>query len=295
MKKFTAFLLLLALLTLTITAFADDFGYYNYDTGWIWCVAGVVDKDIYHHDGRDEMIEYHYAKLSPEAYRFMHDLVFGYGTPIDDYDDNNEIMIYTSDSSINLDDYIGERIAFTGDAFEAMTIYHRRSIVVEVTEILDESVQIYPPAIDDYVDYLELIGLSPDDIINMYGEPGEREENIAEGEPYLEFIYRSASISFAIDDNGDWAVDGVSACRPCAIRMGDVYVSMDIKDARQALEKNGYYLEMTDSEGCSFYTNEFAAGGFCLVMVWEEDGLVSEISGWQGKTAEQLFAAGGGV
>jgi len=296
MKKFTAFLLLLALLTLTITAFADDFGYYYSDIGETWFVAGIVDMDIYHHDGRDEMIEYHYAKLSPEAYDFMRSLVFGDGAPVDEYGDNNEVMIYTSDGSINLDDYIGERIIFTGEAFEAMTIYHRRSIVVEVTAILSEPVQSGPPATNDYIDYLELIGFSPDYIVDMYGEPDEREEDIAEGERYLEYQYRNATISFALDDNGDWAVDGVLAYRPsCPIRMGDAYVSMEAQYARQALEKNGYYLEMTDSEGCSFFTNEFAAGGFCLVMVWEEDGLVSEISGWQGKTAEQLFATGGGV
>ena len=296
MKKFTAFLLFLALLALPAAALADDFGYYYNDVGETWFAAGIVDMDIYHHDSRDEMIEYHYAKLSPEAYGFMRRLVFGDDAPVDDYDDNNEIMIYSFNDSINLDDYIGERITFTGEAFEWMTIYHRRNIVVEVTAILNTPVQNSTPAINDYIDYLELIGLPPDYIESIYGEPDEREENIAEGEHYLEFRYRNATISFAMDDNGGWAVDGVLAHRPASpIRMGDAYVSMEAKYARQALEKNGYYLEMTDSEGCSFFTNEFAAGGFCLVMVWEEDGLVSEISGWQGKTAEQLFAAGGGV
>ena len=149
---------------------------------------------------------------------------------------------------------------------------------------------------DDYIDYLEHIGLTPENIENMYGEPDEREDDIAEGEPYLEFRYRNATISFAVDDKGDWAVDGVIAHRPSSpIRMGDAYVSMEAQYARQALEKNGYILEMTDSEGCLFFTNEFVIDGFCLVMVWEEDGLVSEISGWQGKTAELLFATGGGV
>ena len=296
MKKFTALLMLLALLALTVTAFADDYGYDYNDMGEIWYVTGTVDMDIYLHDGRNEMIEYHYAKLSPDAYGFMRNLVFGDGAPIDEDGDNNEVMIYSFDDNINLDDYIGERITFTGEAFEAMTIYHRRSIVVEVTAILDEPIQNGPPATNDYIDYLELIGFSPDYILNMYGEPDEREEDIAEGERYLEYQYRNATISFALDDNGDWAVDGVLAYRPsCPIRMGDAYVSMEAQYARQALEKNGYCLEMTDSEGCSFFTNEFVTGGFCLVMVWEEDGLVSEISGWQGKTAEQLFATGGGV
>ena len=150
--------------------------------------------------------------------------------------------------------------------------------------------------VSDYIDYLELIGLSPEHIENMYGEPDEEVAHITEDGPYLAYHYRNAIISFALDDNDDWAVEGVSAYRPsCPIRMGDVYISMEVQYARQALEKNGYCLEMTDSEGCSFFTNEFAEGGFCLVMVWEEDGLVSEISGWQGKTAEQLFATGGGV
>jgi len=287
---------LLGLLLIPSSVFAEDYGYYYNDIGEAWFVTGTVDMDIYHHEGRDEMIEYHYAKLSPEAYGFMRRLVSGDGAPYDEYGDNHEIMIYAFDESIDLDRYIGERITFTGDAFEAMTIYHRRSIVVEVTAVLNDPAQGGAPAAGGYVDYLEIIGLSPDGIKGMYGEPDEVEDNVAEGERYLEYRYRNASVSFALNDKGNWAVDGALAYRPDSpIRMGDVYVSMNAYYARQALEKNGYYLEMVDSEGCAFYTNEFIEGGFCLVMMWKEDGLVSEISGWQGRTAEKIFATGGGV
>jgi hypothetical protein len=292
MQKLIIFLMVLALLTLPAIAFSDDFGYDNGDNGETWFVTGTVEMGVYHHDGRNEMIEYYYAQLSAEAYGFLRRLASGDGAPGSDYGDDNEVMIYTFDESINLRDYIGERITFSGEAFEGMTIYHRRSIVVEVTAILSEHDQINTQAKDGFIDYLELIGLSPAYIMSIYGEPGEYEEDIAEGERYLEYRYRNATISFAMNNIGDWSVDGVLAHRPASpIRIGGAYVSMEAKYARLVLEKNGYCLEMTDSEGCSFFTNDIATGGFCLVMVWEEGGLVSEISGWQGKTAERLFAA----
>jgi len=295
-RRFLPFFLIFALLIPSASALAEGFGYYYDAIGEAWFVTGTVDMDIYQHGDRDEMIEYHYAKLSPEAYGFMRRLVSGDGAPYDEYGDNQEIVIYAVDEGIDLDEYIGERITFAGDAFEGMTIYHRRSIVVEVTAILDAPARDDTPVAGEYLDYLEIIGLSPETIRGMYGQPDEIEDNVAEGERYMEYHYRNASISFAPDGRGNWAVDGATAHRPdSAIRVGDVYVSMIAKYAQQALEKNGYYLEMINSEGCAFYTNDFVEGGFVLVMIWEDGGQVSEISGWQGRMAEQLFAAGGGI
>jgi len=126
---------MLLLITLPAHA-AGDFGFFDSDMGEIWYATGRVDMDIFYHDGRDEMIEYHYVKLSKEAYDFVYWLAEGIEAPPGEDDEACEVMIYTLDENFNLDDYIGDDITFTGEVFEWMTIYHRRHIVVEITSVL---------------------------------------------------------------------------------------------------------------------------------------------------------------
>jgi len=137
MKKMLA-VVLLALLLIPYPALAEepDYGFFDSDMGEIWFVAGVLDMDIYYHEGRDEMIEYYYVKLSPEAYNFVYWFADGIEAQPGPDDTAHEVMVYTFDENYDLDDYIGDIVCFTGDVFEAMTIYHQRHIVVEIDAIL---------------------------------------------------------------------------------------------------------------------------------------------------------------
>lgn len=139
-------------------------------------------------------------------------------------------------------------------------------------------------------DYLNFIGLTPGDIEAMYGQPEETEENVAEGVPYLEYRYRNACISFMPDEDDAWVADGVINYRPeSPITIGGVGVGMDSHSAEEALLDNGYQYETTDYSDYMYYIKTDESGGLCLVMIFVDENLVSEVSGWYGATADAIL------
>jgi len=284
--------LLIVFLMIPIMAMAEDYGFFDSDMGEIWYVTGTVDMDIYHHDGRDEMIEYHYVKLSPEAYDFVYWLSDGIESPPGKEDAACEVMIYTLDENYNLDDYIGDEITFTGFPFEASTIYHRRHIVVELTAVLYASSgrSTPKPVSVDYLDYLEIVGLSPEIIRAMYGEPDQQVEEVVWDTDYLTYNYYDVSVVFIKNPSDKWEVCSAAVYVPDSpVRMGDVFVGMTQENAQKALFRNGYYYEMTDASNRNYFIGEIKPGGMNLVLLRFENGVVVTMSGWFGITAENAI------
>lgn len=97
-------------------------------------VRGIVEQGIFYHDGRNEWITYYFVQLSPKQYQFYYDRIDGI-TPEPSEDSRCEVQV-TGYGSVNLSGYVGKEIVFIGSAYEGHTIYHRRHIVIQVTEIV---------------------------------------------------------------------------------------------------------------------------------------------------------------
>ncbi len=145
-------------------------------------------------------------------------------------------------------------------------------------------------------DYVEIAGRwTATDVENAYGEPIEKEEDVAEGTPYMAYYYQNATISFMAADEG-WLVDGVTNYRPASpVTTGGVSVAMNSYDAEEALVDNGYSYQKTDANDYMYYTGTDSGGNFCLVMLWIDENLVGEAQGWWGVTAENIYNMDGGV
>ena len=138
MRKIIPLLLILAVIIPTFAS-GEDYGFIETDSGEAWYVTGTVGIGEFFHSGSEEMMEYYYATLSPEAYEFLYWLIEDIDVPPGEHDTACEVMIFSFEEDIDLGSYLYDQITFTGDAFEWHTIYHQRHIVVYVTDVLDAS------------------------------------------------------------------------------------------------------------------------------------------------------------
>jgi len=95
-------------------------------------ISGVLQKGSYYHDGRGETISYYYMEVDADQYSSLAFLADMPPSAVP-----QEIMVYSTDKKLNLNDYVGKNVIFKyKDPFEANTIYHRRDLVTEVTEAI---------------------------------------------------------------------------------------------------------------------------------------------------------------
>ena len=99
--------------------------------------AGLVCESAFFHDGRDEWITYYYTDVGAAQFDILKD-------GLEDYYDSgvdaaNEIQLYSTSENIDLMNYVGKEITFSGEWFAAHTIYHRRDIVFGIEVIWDAS------------------------------------------------------------------------------------------------------------------------------------------------------------
>ena len=104
----------------------NDIIYASDSEKYFWRAGGTIQKGAYFHDGRGEWLTYYYVEVGPGQYKFLSGQESGNTGPL-------TVQVYSTD--YDLDGYLGRFINFSGDYFEAHTIYHRCETVLAIEEI----------------------------------------------------------------------------------------------------------------------------------------------------------------
>ena len=101
--------------------------------------CGVVQEGKFYHDGRGEWISFFFVDVGEAQHdRLVKNLGEAYYES-GEYEVKSEIHIYTTNKNISLKDYVGKKISFKGEFFEAHTMNHGRDIVFEIKELRIDS------------------------------------------------------------------------------------------------------------------------------------------------------------
>jgi hypothetical protein len=202
---------------------------------------------------------------------------------VDSGDGGRYHIYYTRDADTD-----GGFINAAEDTLESFTLLNGQEQPVQAQQ---------EPATDrDKIDFMMLAGEStPDDIAAMYGEPPEQDSGEIGGREYLYYIYSNMLVSFTPDSGGEYRVDGVDIYQPeSPVTVGGVVVSYTYGQADAALKKNGYEFdpELEDMYGALYYTGG-ENGREKAVLLYLEDGKVTEAEGWYGPSAEFILSLAG--
>ena len=130
MRKIAAFFSLL-MLAAWLPAFAQPARAAEGPAGGDGVYSGVVQVGQFYHDGRGEQLTYYFADIGEKQYNKLNAELGGVESSGQEVE--SEIQLYST--KINLKDFVGKKVSFTGEAFEAHTIYHQRDIVFEIKEL----------------------------------------------------------------------------------------------------------------------------------------------------------------
>jgi len=95
--------------------------------------SGIVQERVFFHEDRNERITYFFTDVGRAQLETLKNALEDYY--YSEQEVETEIQLYTTAKNINLKDYVGKKVKFKGDFFEAHTIYHQRDIVFMVEEI----------------------------------------------------------------------------------------------------------------------------------------------------------------